>query len=82
MGANPRKLATWEPLLEGLRNKLNSWGNKYVSLGGQIVLLNSVLNSIPIFYLSFLKMTVKVWKKIVRIQREFLQDGVNGGRKY
>lgn len=30
-------------------------GNKYVSLGGRIVLLNSVLNAMPIFYLSFLK---------------------------
>lgn len=26
------KVATWEPLLENLRNRLNSWGNKYVSL--------------------------------------------------
>lgn len=31
------------------RYKLNSWGNTYISLGGRIVLLNSVLNSVPIF---------------------------------
>ncbi|MCH99250.1 RNA-directed DNA polymerase (Reverse transcriptase), partial [Trifolium medium] len=30
VGANPRRLATWEPLLESLRNKLNSWGNKHL----------------------------------------------------
>jgi hypothetical protein len=52
-----------------------------VSFGGRIVLLNSVLNAIPIFYLSFMKLPVKVWKRLVRIQREFLWGGVGGGRK-
>ncbi|KEH37841.1 transmembrane protein, putative [Medicago truncatula] len=72
---NPRRISTWEPLLESLRNKLNSWGNKHVSLGGRVVLLNAVLNAIPIFYLSFFKLPVRVWKKVVRIQREFLWGG-------
>ena len=44
-------------------------------------MLNSVLNAIPIYFLSFIKMPVKVWRKIVRIQREFLWGGVEGGRK-
>lgn len=54
MGANPRRLSTWEPLLDLLRRWLNSWGNKYVNLGGRIVLINSVLNSISIFLFVFL----------------------------
>lgn len=76
--ANPRRLTTWEPLFESLKNKLNSSGNKYVSLGGRVVLLNAVLNAIPIFHLSFLKLLVKVWKRVVKIQREFLWGGVMG----
>jgi hypothetical protein len=40
-----------------------------------------VLNSIPIFYLSFLKIPVVVMKKIIRLQREFLWGGTNGGRR-
>jgi len=79
--ANPLKLATWEPLLEQLSRRLNSWGNKYVSLGGRIVLLNSVLNAIPIFYLSYLKMAAVVWRKVVKIQHDFLWGGGRGGRK-
>lgn len=67
MSANSIKLSIWEPLLDLLSKKLNFWGNKYVSLGGRIVLLNSVLHSIPIFYLSFLKMLVKVWRKITKL---------------
>ncbi|MCH88363.1 LINE-1 reverse transcriptase like, partial [Trifolium medium] len=81
VGANPRRLTTWAPLLESLRKKLNTWGNKHISLGGRLVLINSVLNSIPIFYLSFMKMPAQVLKKVIRIQREFLWGGVNGGKK-
>ncbi|CAJ2663797.1 unnamed protein product [Trifolium pratense] len=81
VGANPRRLATWDPLVEKIRRKLNSWGNKHISLGGRIVLINSVLNSIPIFYMSFMKMPAQVIKKVTRIQRDFLWGGVNGVKK-
>ena len=72
VGANRGRTTMWQPLLDLLNRKLNNWGNKFISLGGRIVLLNSVLNSIPIFYLSFLKIPSTVWRKIVKIQREFL----------
>ena len=67
---------TWQPLLQLLASRLRSWGNKYVNLVGRVVLLNSVLNAIPIFYMSVMKMSILVWKKIVHIQREFLWGGV------
>lgn len=72
VGATPGRASTWEPILDLLICRLNNWGNKFISVGGRILLLNSVLNSIPIFYLSYLKMPLRVWRKIVRIQREFL----------
>jgi len=77
--ANPGRALMWEPLLNLLTRRLTNWGNKYITLGGRIVLLNSVLNSIPIFYLSFMKMPSKVWRKIVKIQRNFLWGGTSGG---
>lgn len=73
--ANPGRVAPWQPVLDLLSRILNNWENKFVSLGGRIVLLNAVLNSIPIFYLTFMKMSLKVWRRIVRIQREFSLGG-------
>jgi hypothetical protein len=81
VGANPRRLFTWEPLLDSLRKRLGGWGNKFVSLGGRIVLLNAVLNAIPIFYLSYFKIPIMVWKKIRRIQREFLWGSRRGSKR-
>jgi hypothetical protein len=78
VGANPRKMTTWEPMLNIIRGRLGAWGNKYVCLGGRIVLINAVLSAIPIFYLSYLKMPVKVWKEVVKIQRKFLWRGDYG----
>jgi hypothetical protein len=80
VGANHKRIATWEPLINSLRKRLGGWSNRFVSLGDQIILLNSVLNAIPIFYLSFLKIPIHVWKIIKRIQWEFLW-GVRGGEK-
>ena len=81
VGGNPSQISTWDPLLDQFSKRLPSWGNRYLSLGGRIVLLNPVLNVILIFYLSFFKMPVSVASKIVRIQREFLWGGTEGGRK-
>jgi hypothetical protein len=81
VGANPRRVATWQPMIDVLKNRLNSWGNRFLSVGGRIVLLNSVLSAIPIFYLSFMKMPVKVWKEVVKIQRDFLWGGLEKKRK-
>jgi hypothetical protein len=81
VGASPRRVSTWEPLLESLRKRLGVWSNKYVSFGGRIVLLNAVLNAILVFYLSYLKIPVQVWKKVRRIQREFLWGARTGHKK-
>jgi hypothetical protein len=77
VGDNPRRESTWKPLLESLSRKLGVWRNRFISLGGRVVLLKSVLNSIPSFYLSFLKLPLKVWKQIVKLQRNFLWGVLN-----
>jgi hypothetical protein len=81
VGANPRRVVTWEPLLEALRKRLGVWDNKFISLGGRIVLLNAVLNAISVFYLSYLKVHNLVWKKIRQMQRDFLWGGRRGSKK-
>lgn len=48
---------------------------------GRAILLNSILNDILVFFLSFLKMPMKVWKTLVKIQRRFLLGGVKDDSK-
>jgi hypothetical protein len=64
-------------VVKTIEKRLISWRNRYVSLGGRVVLINSVLASILVFFLSFLKIPLKVRMKIVRLQRNFLWGGAS-----
>jgi hypothetical protein len=39
---NPRLYSTWTPMLDVVKRRLGTWGNKYISLGGRIVLINGL----------------------------------------
>jgi hypothetical protein len=43
----------WAIIEEGIEKKLISWKGKYLSVGGRLVLINSILSSLPMFMLSF-----------------------------
>lgn len=81
IGANPRKENTWRPVIDLLNKRLSSWRKKHLSIGGRLTLINSVLNSLPIYFMSFYKAPKKVINKIVSIQRNFLWGGSLGVRK-
>jgi hypothetical protein len=49
---------------EWIEKKLNSWNGKYLSVGGRLVLINSVLISLPMFMLSFFEVPKGVLEKI------------------
>jgi hypothetical protein len=50
VGANPRLSTTWRPMVDAIKTRLCSWGNKHISFSGRIVLINAVLNSLPVFF--------------------------------
>lgn len=75
IGANSRSLSTWEPVIDSLKKRLSSWKRKHLSLGGRVMLINSVLSSLPIYFMSFYKAPKKVIKILVSIQKNFLWGG-------
>jgi hypothetical protein len=52
-----RKLynSDWRMIEERIEKKLSSWKEKYLSVGGRLMLINSVLMSLTMFMLSFFK---------------------------
>jgi hypothetical protein len=50
-----RKLGNkdWKMIEEKLDKKLSGWKGKYLSVGGHLVLINSVLTSLVMFMMSF-----------------------------
>ena len=65
VGTNPRRECTWAPIVKKFEKKLSSWKHKLLSLAGRVFLINFVLTSLPLFFL----------------QRDFLWESMDGGRK-
>ena len=53
LGAKHKNLGVWDSIEERFRKRLASWKVQYISKGGRITLIRSVLSSLPIYYLSF-----------------------------
>lgn len=72
VGCNHRTPFAWKSVVQKLKNKLSVWKVCFLSIGGRITLINSVLNSIPIYFLSFYKIPKIVLQQLIKIQHEFL----------
>lgn len=81
LGENPKSLSTWKPVIDNFRGKLATWKRRYLSFGGRITLIKSVLFSLPIYFLSLLKMPKEVVKSLESIQLNFLWGGFDLKRK-
>ncbi|XP_058726363.1 uncharacterized protein LOC131597703 [Vicia villosa] len=80
IGSNPRMIAFWRPVEEKFRKRLCSWKGRWLSFGGRINLLKSVLGSLPILSFSFYLAPKKVIQEINKIQGNFLWGGVKAKR--
>ncbi|QHO17517.1 Putative ribonuclease H protein [Arachis hypogaea] len=78
LGANPRLVKTWKPIIDKVEQKLSLWKAKVLNKSGKLVLIKSVLNSLPIYYLSLYKMPKAVADKLITLQRNFMWCKENG----
>jgi hypothetical protein len=74
----------WQLIIDKIHKKLPLWKGKQLSLGGRLVLLNYVLSSIPLYYISLFRIPAWVLSRIDQIRKRFLWAGVNSSsvRKY
>ena len=61
----------WKIIIDRIEKKLSNWKGKMLSFGGRLVLLNSVLSSLPVFMLSFFEIPRGVLKKIEYFRSRF-----------
>lgn len=55
IGGDPRCLSFWDLVLTRIRNRLSGWESRFLSFGGRLILLKSVLTSLHVYALSFFK---------------------------
>lgn len=63
------------PLIQRMNKRLSGWEAKHLSIASRIVLINSMLSSLPTYFMSCLKLPEWVIKDIDKIRRSFLWHG-------
>ncbi|KAK2639207.1 hypothetical protein Ddye_027002 [Dipteronia dyeriana] len=77
LGSRPSSEGVWVSVVSNIEKRLSPWKRKFLSKGGHLVLIKSVLNSIPTYFMSVFRMPIGVVNKIERLQRSFLWgDGI------
>ena len=61
--------------------RLSSWSNKLLSFGGRLVLLKSVLSSLPVYFLSFFKAPAGIISSIESLFKKKFWGGGEDHRK-
>ena len=72
----------WSKVEECFEKKLSCWKAKYLSYGGRLVLLNSVLSSLPMFMMSFFEVPKGVLKNLDHFRSRFFWQRSFDKHKY
>ncbi|XP_022682391.1 uncharacterized protein LOC111257326 [Setaria italica] len=72
----------WKMVEERFQKKLASWKSKLLSVGGRLVLINSVLSSLPMFMMSFFRIPKGVLKRLDYYRSRFFWQCDEYKKKY
>uniref|UniRef100_A0A803P465 Reverse transcriptase domain-containing protein n=1 Tax=Cannabis sativa TaxID=3483 RepID=A0A803P465_CANSA len=75
LGGSPRKWSFWEPVMDKCAKRLDGWKCAFLSKGGRLTLIQSVLSSLPLYFLSLFKAPRSVTKALEKMMRDFLWEG-------
>ena len=78
VGGKMSRAQEWQEVVDKVKARLSKWKLKALSIGGRLTLLNSVLGSIPIFYMSIYRVPSRVLKLLESIRNHFFNgNGFN-----
>nr|GEW17485.1 RNA-directed DNA polymerase, eukaryota, reverse transcriptase zinc-binding domain protein [Tanacetum cinerariifolium] len=73
VGGSMSRVHTWNEVVDRVKNRLSKWKMKTLSIGGRLTLLNSVLESMPIFHMSVFRALLTVLRTLESIRSQFFK---------
>nr|ABN08045.1 hypothetical protein MtrDRAFT_AC154391g33v2 [Medicago truncatula] len=81
IGGNPHRHSFWDPIVHRIKARLTGWNSRFLSFGGRLVLLKSVLTSLPVYALSFFKAPSDIISSLESLFNNFFWGGSEDHRK-
>ncbi|KAE8672120.1 ADP-ribosylation factor-like protein 8B [Hibiscus syriacus] len=75
LGHKKNSLPLWQPILDRVRNRLDSWKSKFLYFGGRLTLAKSVLVNLPVYYMSIFQIPKSIAEKINKCIANFVWNG-------
>ena len=72
LGTSTKPLEMWKPVVAKFERRLAGWKSIYLSMGGRITMLKSVLASLPVYFLSLFQISTAIKNELDKIQKRFL----------
>ena len=69
------KTSNWFPIVQKIKNRINTWGSDWLNPAGKVVLIKAVLSRIPIYQCSILLAPKEIIASIEALLRKFLSKG-------
>ncbi|XP_028069648.1 uncharacterized protein LOC114272175 [Camellia sinensis] len=82
LGASFKETRVWAGVVDKVQRCLAGWKRQYLSKGGRITLIKSVLPSILMYFMSVHVILVGVAKRLEKLQHDFLWSGGAEGFHY
>ncbi|XP_071713260.1 uncharacterized protein [Rutidosis leptorrhynchoides] len=79
--ARMNKLKNWNPVVDKIKARLSNWKMKTLSFEGRLVLIKSILNSLPLYYFSLFRAPPSVLNILESVRRVFFWGGTDTGSK-
>lgn len=75
LGRKHKDVEILDNIPEKAEKRLTLWKAQYLSLGGRVTLINSVLDSLPTYVMSLFPIPACVIKRLNKLRRDFLWKG-------
>ncbi|XP_071686923.1 uncharacterized protein [Rutidosis leptorrhynchoides] len=81
VGSKLKKLNDWKPVIDKFNTRLTGWKARSMSFGGRLILIKSVLSSLPLYFFSLYRAPTGIINLLESMRRKFFWGGAGDSSK-
>ncbi|KAK9154956.1 hypothetical protein Sjap_002436 [Stephania japonica] len=82
LGRSPLSRTFWDPVLQKIAKRLDGWKRGFLSKGGRVTLICSVLDALPTYFLSLFRLPAGIARQMEKMMRDFLWQRMNSDKSW